>query len=133
MSEAAGAIMIKVTGLPSGQRVVWPLQTLANSGRVSSWMALDRLEITARSRAVAVAETSRMKPRMMMFFRASTPVSGCNSLPAEVIPQRSQSNIERPDGDLRSQPSPPLTAAAHDVVLPGVLLYNPNRPDNIQR
>jgi len=45
--------MTKMTDLPSGQRLVWALQTFTRSARVIARPALDLLETKARSRADA--------------------------------------------------------------------------------
>src|SRR5271157_5988054 len=45
--------MTKVTDLPSGQRLVWPLQTFTRSGKAMADTELDLLETSARSRAAA--------------------------------------------------------------------------------
>ena len=52
--------MMKVTDLPSGQRLVWPLQTFTKSGRVMADTELALLETNARSRAAA-SETLAMR------------------------------------------------------------------------
>src|SRR5271169_2677491 len=52
--------MMKVTDLPSGQRLVWPLQTFTKSGSVMADKELALLEINARSRAPA-SETPAMR------------------------------------------------------------------------
>ncbi len=45
--------MTKVTDLPSGQRLVWPLQTFTSSGTVRAETELALFETSARSRAAA--------------------------------------------------------------------------------
>jgi hypothetical protein len=67
--------MTKMTGLPSGQRLVWALQTLTKSGRVMTSTVLALLEITARSRAAAsdaprskTATTRKMRWQSTLFL-----------------------------------------------------------------
>jgi|SRR5581483_553751 len=57
--------MMKVTDLPSGQRLVWPLQIFTRSARANVESAFDLLETMARSRpaaseAPAVARNNEM-------------------------------------------------------------------------
>jgi hypothetical protein len=63
MSGAAGSRVKKVTGLPSGQRLVWPLQILTNSVIVTAATALDLLETKATSFAAATAAELRIELR----------------------------------------------------------------------
>ena len=47
--------MMSVTDLPSGQFLVWPLQTFTKSGSASVVTTLALFDTTARSRAAAEA------------------------------------------------------------------------------
>src|ERR1700730_8808960 len=60
--------MMTVTDLPSGQRLVWPLQTFTRSGSVIAETALALLETSARSRAAA-SETLTAKNRQKLRVR----------------------------------------------------------------
>jgi len=55
--------MTKVTDLPSGQRLVWPLETFTRSERVMTETELALLETSARSRAVASETLMARKDR----------------------------------------------------------------------
>src|ERR1700721_2844219 len=57
--------MMNMTGLPSGQRLVWALQSLTRSGTVTAPIALDLFETRAMSRAAAgeAASTTKTKIR----------------------------------------------------------------------
>ena len=64
--------MITVTGLPSGQRLVWALHTFTKSGTemVASELAL--LETTARSRAAAIETLTATNSEVIMNLRDNT-------------------------------------------------------------
>src|SRR5271165_1088837 len=60
--------MMKVTGFPSGQRLVCALQTFAKSGRASAFTGFALFEMTAKSRAIA-GKTQATKNKKMLVTR----------------------------------------------------------------
>src|SRR5258708_2923432 len=79
ISGTAGARMMKVTGLASGQRLVWPLQTLTRSGTVRAETALALLDTTARSRAAA-SDALAARNRTMVRIERWCTLSPANGL-----------------------------------------------------
>src|SRR5580658_1187900 len=74
ISGLPGLRMTNVTDLPSGQRLVWPLQILTRSGNVMADTELDLLETGARSRAAAIETLVARKRQTLRALRCSTRV-----------------------------------------------------------
>lgn len=64
--------MINVTGFPSGQRLVWALQTFTKSGKEIAPSEFALFETTARSRAAAQERLAATNSEAPISFRKNT-------------------------------------------------------------
>src|ERR1035438_123490 len=90
--------MTKVTGLPSGQRLVWALQSLTRSGTVAAPIALDLFETRAMSRAAASEAASTTKTKIRKKRWQSTLVLPTKSIELRKIVLEERSFVKGNEG-----------------------------------